>query len=450
MKIKQLLIISGFVMLITDLSFCQIKVSINNSGGKTLYLQTFTLAGYQKIDSARVTNGEVTFQVTTKTPPGVYMIGDGKNGFDFILNEKEIHLSTSWPQMQENLNVLLSDENLIWQDYRKKRDQSYLHLDLLNQVLVYYDPHTNYYTATLKEFTGIQETFRHWTDSIITVRSGSFVASYIRADRKPVIPPGLKLNEQKLFFREHWFDGVDWKDNSMMTSEVLTDKITSYLGLYSNSNAGKAEVSQGFMMAVDKILPLAKENPEVYDFCIKYLVRGFERYGFEDVILHIATNYTPTEQCENEHQAETLARLEKYKLLSVGKVAPDIRMKDLSGKDFALGSIKQQKLIVFWASWCPHCKELIPDVINWSKQPSYQKIQVVPVSLDENKNALENAIKELGIPWPVLCDFKKWSSPVAVDYNIYATPTMLLLDKDNKIMAKPMNLAELQQALIKQ
>lgn len=449
MKIALIVIFSAFIILISERSFCQIKVSVKDRDGISLYLHTFTLSGYQKIDSARVTNGEVTFQITTKTPPGVYMIGDGKNGFDFILNEKEIRFSTSWPQMQENLKVLLSDENLIWQDYLKKRDQSYLHLDLLNQVLVYYDPITTYYATTLKEFAGIQESFRHWTDSIITVQPGSFVARYIRADRKPFIPPGLSLNEQKLFFREHWFDGIDWKDNSMMTSEVLTDKITSYLGLYSNSNAGKAEVSQGFMMAVDRILPLAKENPAVYDFCIKYLVRGFERYGFEDVILHIATNYSSSQQCENEHQAETLARLEKYKLLSVGKVAPDIKMKDLSGKDFTLGSIKQQKLIVFWASWCPHCKELLPDLVNWSKQPSNQKIQVVPVSLDENKNALENAIEELGIPWPVLCDFKKWSSPVAADYNIYATPTMLLLDKENTILAKPLNIPELEQSLKK-
>ncbi len=257
------------------------------------------------------------------------------------------------------------------------------------------------------------------------------------------------MNEQKTYFKEHWFDGMNWMDNTMMTSEVLTSKITSYLGLYSNPNAGKAELSQSFMMAVDHLLPIARQNPVIFDFCIKYLVRGFERYGFEDVILHMATNYTPSQQCENEQQSETLARLEKYKLLSAGKMAPDIRMMDLSGKEFVLKEVKTQKLIVFWASWCPHCKELIPEIVNWSKQPSNQKIQVVPVSLDEDKNALENVIKELGISWPVLCDFKKWSSQVAVDYNIYATPTMLLLDKDNKIMAKPMNLAELQKALNK-
>ncbi len=444
---KQFILCMIFLSLFKGYS--QITVNIKDGEKKTLYLQTFTLSGYQKMDSAKVIDGVLTFQVTSITAPGVYMIGDGKNGFDFILNEKELIFSTSWPQMQENLKVIKSEENLIWQLYRKKRDQSYLHLDLLNQVLVYYDPQTAYYSTTLKEFTGMQEGLSSWTDSLIASRPESYVAHYIRADRKPSIPPGLELNEQKAYFREHWFDGINWMDNWMMTSEVLTSKITSYLGLYSNPNAGKAELSQSFMMAVDHILPMARQNPVIFDFCIKYLVRGFERYGFEDVILHMATNYTSSRQCENEQQSETLARLEKYKLLSAGKMAPDIQMNDLAGKEFRLSSVKSQKLIIFWASWCPHCKELLPQIISWSQQAASRKIQVIPVSLDEDRNALVQSVKELGIPWPVLCDYKKWSSQVAVDYNIYATPTMLLLDTDNKIIAKPMSLAELQQALIK-
>ncbi len=185
-------IITLFVFFVFGLfSYAQITASIKGASEKWLYLQTFTLSGYQKIDSARSIDGEFIFPITARTSPGVYMIGDGKNGFDFILNEKEIRFSTSWPQMQENLKVLQSDENVVWQQYRKERDQSYLHLELLNQVLVYYNPKAAYYAITFKEFTGIQEDFRDWTDSLISVQPKSYVARYINADRKPFIPPGL-------------------------------------------------------------------------------------------------------------------------------------------------------------------------------------------------------------------------------------------------------------------
>lgn len=424
----------------------QITVHVGNGEGKKIYLQTFSLSGYVKTDSAIISGKAATFPFRGDLVPGIYMIGNGKDGFEFILNEKELILETDWHHLKDSLKVVKSEENRLLGIYKEKRDKSYLHLDLLNQVLVYYDPQTEYFKATQKEFTGMQERFIAWSDSLTRANPNAYVSRYIRSDRKPSIPLGLKLNEQKEFFRQHWFDEVDWSDNVLVTSDVLTAKITSYLGLYSNPNISKAELSQGFMIAVDKILPLARQNTVVYDFALKYLIRGFERFGFEDVILHIATNYAPTEQCENEQTSETLVRLEKYKLLAVGKQAPDIRMKDTDDKELLLSAIQSRKLLIFWATWCPHCRQLLPQIIDWSRKPGNSGIRVIPISLDEDAGALKKAIGDLGIPWPVLCDYKKWSSQAAVDYNIYATPTMILLDKENKIVAKPMNLSELMQA----
>jgi thiol-disulfide isomerase/thioredoxin len=436
-------------LLIYFASKAQITVKVTSGEGKTLYLQSFSLSGFQKTDSATVLGKVVTFPTasTAALSPGMYMIGDNKQGFRFILNESELEFRTVYPFMEDSLVIVKSFENSILHEYELIRDKAYQRLDMLNQVLAVYDPGSEFYRTTLQEFMNVQEKFERWTDSIRKKYPSAYVSHYIRADKKPFIVPGLKLAAQKQFFQEHWFDEVDWMDNTMMTSDVLTSKITSYLGLYSNPNIGKAELSQGFMIAVDRILPQARQNPDVYDFTLKYLIRGFERYGFEDVILHIATNYPKSEQCENDQQSETIARLEKYKLMAVGKTAPDLKLKDLNGNGMILSSLKSKKLVIFWASWCPHCKELIPQLISWSQRPANSEVKLIPVSLDESKEALQRAISELNITWPVYCDYKKWSSQAAIDYNIYATPTMLLLDNDNKILAKPMNIYELEQSL---
>jgi thiol-disulfide isomerase/thioredoxin len=428
-------------------SSAQVIIKINSATNKVYYLQAFTLNGYQKLDSAGVIGNQVTFPLSANTPPGMYMMGNGDEGFKFILNEPELKFETAGNALQDSLKVIQSEENKTFILYQQKRDKAYMQLDVLNQVLLYYDPSTQYYHTTLIEFITTQEEFTFWTDSILKMQPNAFVSHLIRADRKPTIPPGLNLAQQKEYFRNHWFDGIDWMDNTMMTSDVLTKKITDYLGLYSNPNFRKPELSQAFSVAVDKILPLAMQNPVIYEFTLKYLVRGFERYGFDDVILYIATNYSNSQQCENEQQSETLARLEKYKLLTVGKTAPDIQMKDMAGKELRISSVKSRKLLIFWASSCPHCKELLPEIVNWSQQNPTVNIKVIPISLDDDKTAIQLAVKELKIPWPILVDYKKWSSQAAIDYNIYATPTMLLLDGDNKILAKPMNLEELIQAL---
>ena len=42
-----------------------------------------------------------------------------------------------------------------------------------------------------------------------------------------------------------------------------------------------------------------------------------------------------------------------------------------------------------------------------------------------------------------LWDEKGWEGKTAEDYYIYATPTMFLVDKENKIISKPMTINEL-------
>jgi len=42
-----------------------------------------------------------------------------------------------------------------------------------------------------------------------------------------------------------------------------------------------------------------------------------------------------------------------------------------------------------------------------------------------------------------VCDLKGWDGKAAVEYFIYATPSMFLIDNDKKITGKPVNYDEL-------
>ncbi|MBK6643613.1 MAG: DUF4369 domain-containing protein [Bacteroidetes bacterium] len=179
----------------------QINVRIKGADNKTLYLQYFTINGYQKIDSASVIDKVVSFPVSEKTPPGMYIIGDGKTGFEFFLNENQLLFETVWNSFQDSLKIISSLENKVYSPIPTKRDKAYMHLDLLNQVLTYYDSGTDYYLTTLLEFTNTQDRFSSWTDSVINSAPKALVSHYIRADIKPYISPGLNLKPTKSFSR---------------------------------------------------------------------------------------------------------------------------------------------------------------------------------------------------------------------------------------------------------
>jgi len=78
-------------------------------------------------------------------------------------------------------------------------------------------------------------------------------------------------------------------------------------------------------------------------------------------------------------------------------------------------------------------------------------LTTVAISLDTVPQMLETFIdiKNIKNRWIHYSEFKGWNSNVVKLYNVYATPTMFLLDKDRKVVAKPISYNELTKVLIK-
>lgn len=77
--------------------------------------------------------------------------------------------------------------------------------------------------------------------------------------------------------------------------------------------------------------------------------------------------------------------------------------------------------------------EVMPKINEFAKLN--QDVAVVAISLDTDFNAYQKQALPLNEMYHY-CDYKQWKSQPVVDYYIYGTPTMILLDKDKKIESK--------------
>ncbi len=75
--------------------------------------------------------------------------------------------------------------------------------------------------------------------------------------------------------------------------------------------------------------------------------------------------------------------------------------------------------------------------------PGYQEIKIVAISLDSKKDDWLKFISDNKLEFTNLIDPNGWSGTTALDYYIYATPTMFLLNGEKKIIGKPTNYEEL-------
>jgi thiol-disulfide isomerase/thioredoxin len=109
----------------------------------------------------------------------------------------------------------------------------------------------------------------------------------------------------------------------------------------------------------------------------------------------------------------------------------------------ALSAIDHQyTLVVFWATTCPHCNKMIPRLKEWYVESREADLEVLAISIDTSRSAWRERSAELDLPWINCNESGGWNGKVAMDYNIYATPTIFLLDRDRKILAKPVTFYE--------
>jgi thiol-disulfide isomerase/thioredoxin len=315
---------------------------------------------------------------------------------------------------------------------------------------VRYPKDDDYYKATQNKLTQLQNEYLEFINVTAQKNQQSFIAKYIRSSQLPVIDISVQPQQQLAYLKAHALDNVDFNNSSLIYSDVFTNKTIEYLTYYRNPQLPKELLEKEFMKAVDTLLNKARVHQLVYQHIIEYLIDGFKKFGFDKALDYIVDNYVIKDDLCLDVKTEGLIkrRIEQAKNFRIGNVVPNIDLSDSTGNKVALNKIIVGKtLIVFYASWCPHCKELLPKLNELYKNQKEKKFEVLAISLDTKKEDWTSFVKVNCPDLLNVSDLKGWDGKAANDYFIYATPTMFLVDKEKKIIGKPMTIDELQSNL---
>jgi len=238
------------------------------------------------------------------------------------------------------------------------------------------------------------------------------------------------------------FRALDYTDQRLYKSGLFKDAIESHFWLLENSGRSLDSVFIEMQISIDAMIKYLVKDEKKLNEVTNYLFDLLERHSLFQASEYLALKVLNEVSCTID--SDLAKQLESYRAMKKGNIAPDIHF---SGENFApgygtgnfpkkLSDIKSKyTVVVFGASWCPKCTEELPEIAKVYEKWKAQGVEVVFVSLDENKEIYQSFVKIF--PFFSTCDFKKWDSKIVKDYYVFGTPTMYLLDAKREILLRP-------------
>jgi len=137
-----------------------------------------------------------------------------------------------------------------------------------------------------------------------------------------------------------------------------------------------------------------------------------------------------------EDKNPQIAKLAQQQLTKRSLTTKPVELKftGTDGKEFDLAKLRGKVVLVdFWATWCGPCRAELPNLLATYKKFHEKGFEIVGISLDEDKDALLDYLKQNEMNWPQHFDGKGWKNEISTRFGISSIPAMWLLDKKGMI-----------------
>lgn len=477
------------LLALTSFSYSQkLKFKVTGQQDTTVYLVRYYGKGLYYADTAQMKNGNVEFNGAKQKPGILALLLPGQKYFEFIYNNEEINLETSKTDLVNAMKVKKSEENTVFISYiqyinsqRTKANELTAKRDALKKDDPQYKVLGDQIDAIAKEVTAYQ-------NNIIATYPKNMVSKIVKMSMDVKVPEAPKKPDGSLidsnfayhYYRDHYFDNIDLKDDRLVNTPLFHNKLEYFFGKNMLIQHPDTIVKYAYWFC-DQLDP----KSELFKYCVTYITSTFEKsniMGMDKVFVRMGQRYYCPRNAQGKSAAYWMAedklkdlceKVETHKYLVQGEIPPNITLRDttdVTWKDFY--SLKSEYTILyFWDPECGHCKKTTPklqklyaeklkarnvevfgvgkaigeDFGKWKKFIRDNNLSYINVGLTDKlyKAATEDA-RQFVPKYTTLQSLNYQDT-----YDIYTTPRIFVLDKDKKVVAKGLSISQLEDLMDK-
>ncbi len=277
-----------------------------------------------------------------------------------------------------------------------------------------------------------------------TAYPGEFYTLFKIAGQNPPVRDVRKANgdvdtvRQYYLYRQEFWDNMDLKDERMMRTPVLFNKLRRYM------TELVPQLPDSIIAQADRIIRKAQGNDQVFQFVTNWIALNYQPtkttvMDGEAVYVHIIDTYfnEKTKHWFREGELDKLKkRTAEMRPSLLNRKGPDVVSTDPNGQQKSIYAIKSPYILVYMFSPnCEHCKKETPKMRAFYQEWKSKGVEVFAIAIDTKDTEWKSYIKENNISdWINVYDPTNRS--IYAKYYVDITPEIYLLNPDRTIIGK--------------
>ncbi len=132
----------------------------------------------------------------------------------------------------------------------------------------------------------------------------------------------------------------------------------------------------------------------------------------------------------NAERAPAAAPSREGRPQAQSEALPDFTAVDLEGRTWRLSDLKGRPVAInFWATWCPPCREELPELQRLAQKYEQDGLVVLLVNVDEPEAVVSDYLQEQGIELPCVLD----RGELVRQFRVTGLPTTVLVTPEGTL-----------------
>lgn len=433
-----------------------LEVIYPSANGKKMYLAQYWRGSTYARDSVILSAaGRGIFTSPKKYPQGQYVLYIAPDfRTDILIGEEQgkILININKDDYMRSTVTGSNDTKLLW-DYLNKITENDDLKEILNEQLLADDITPQKKARLEKEMSKEDEIAQAHVENLIKENRNTWFGAFIKGMTPINLPHPNPKNEKeflenKNYGKAHYFDNMDLTDPRLWRTNYMTSYIESYLQQWVDP------VPDSLAVAASRLVKKTTSNEACFTEMLSYLVNTTttsKKMGDENIWAKLCEDYIFNKKpawIDSTQLSGLQYMYEHIKNNRIGMRARNIKLTTLEGKTIETNDIKAEYLMLyFYGHDCSHCLEETPRLYNEIYNQYKDKgLQVVAIDIKGgDKDEWQKFVKDNGMTGWINAADPNNKSQYWMFFDTSYIPSMFLLDKNKKIIAKKIDTEGLKQ-----